>query len=53
MLKIDEQMQLCSLENFKLTDASPGDVSEFLNALDGAAAVADRELGNDGKSTDT
>ena len=53
MLKIDNQMQLCSLENFKLTDASPDDVPEFLKALDDVAAVADRELGNDGKSADT
>ncbi len=44
MLKIDDQMQLCSLENFKLKDASSDDLTEFLQAIDMTADIADREL---------
>jgi hypothetical protein len=47
MLKIDDQMQLCSLENFKLTDPIPGDIPTFLKALDDVAAIADNELNSD------
>jgi hypothetical protein len=53
MLKIDDQMQLCSLDNFKLTDASADDVAAFIKALDDADLLAGGELGIDGKSAHT
>jgi hypothetical protein len=46
LLKIDDQMQLCSLENFKLTDAVSEDTPEFLKAVDMVAAIAGSEIGN-------
>jgi len=46
MLKIDDQMQLCSIENFKLTDAKEEDILEFLKAIDMTASIVDKELIN-------
>jgi hypothetical protein len=46
MLKIDDQMQLCSIENFKLTDATQDDIKEFLQAIDMTATIVDKELVN-------
>ncbi|HAH62735.1 MAG TPA: hypothetical protein DCL73_11635 [Treponema sp.] len=53
MLKIDTQMQLCSLDNIKLTEPLPGDIPLFLKALDDVAAIADGELGSDAVSPHT
>ncbi|MCK9169913.1 MAG: hypothetical protein M0P01_05815 [Treponema sp.] len=53
MLKIDDQMQLCSLDNIKLTDPSPDDIPLFIKALDDVAAVAGGELGSDAASPNT
>jgi hypothetical protein len=53
MLKIDTQMQLCSLDNIKLIEPQADDIPLFLKALDDVAAIADRELGSDALSPHT
>jgi len=53
MLKIDDQMQLCSLDNIKMVDASAEDALLFIKAIDDVAAIAERECAGNAISAHT